>query len=129
MVPGSTLGLAFFLGQTTSPVSGAPGTVAFTLQIYDLHSYALLDSIVIPNVIGQPIQMVRWGASGIAFTTENGDFEGDNAPGLTYILSGSEISKPSAAARQKSAGAEHVRLTWKPGKTMRSTATGGEATE
>jgi hypothetical protein len=129
MVPDSTLGLAYFLGQTPSQGNGAPGTVAFTLQIYDLHSYALLDSIVIPNVIGQPIQMVRWGASGIAFTTENGDFEGNNAPGLTYILSGSEISKPSAAVRQKSAGAEHVRLTWKPGKTMQSGATGRQAAE
>jgi hypothetical protein len=73
--------------------------------------------------------MIRWGASGIAFTTENGDYEGNNAPGLTYILRGSEISTPSAAVRQKSVGAEHVRLTWKPRKPMRSTATGKQAIE
>jgi hypothetical protein len=127
MVPDSTLGLAYFLGQTPSQGNGAQGTIAFTLQIYDLHSFALLDSIVIPNVIGHPNQMIRWGASGIAFTTENGDFEGNNAPGLTYILNGSEISKPSAAVRQKSMGAEHVHLTWKPRQTMRATATGGKA--
>ena len=129
MVPDSTSGLAYFLGQTPSQVNGAEGTVAFTLQIYDLHSYALLDSIVIPNVIGHPNQMIRWGDSGIAFTTENGDYEGNNAPGLTYILRGSEISTPSAAVRQKSVGAEHVRLTWKPRKPMRSTATGKQAIE
>lgn len=131
MVPDSTLGLAYFLGQTPSQTASlSPGTEAFTLQIYDLHSYALLDSIVIPNVIGYPNQMIRWGASGIAFITESGDAEGNNAPGLTYILSGSEISSPTPSVRQKSMGAERVRLTWKPRKRMQGSArTSGQITK
>jgi hypothetical protein len=116
MVPDSTLGLAYFLGQTTSQIGGnyGQGTANYTLQIFNLKTYALLDTIVIPNVIGLPIQMVRWGASGLAFTTENGDYEGDNAPGLTYLLSGPEIASGNPAVRRPPAGTEHVRFTGKP---------------
>ena len=116
MVPDSTLGLAYFLGQTTTQIGGnyGEGTENYTLQIFNLKTYALLDTIVIPNVIGLPIQMIRWGASGLAFTTENGDYEGDNAPGLTYLLSGPEIASGNPAMRRPPAGTEHVRFTWKP---------------
>jgi hypothetical protein len=116
MVPDSTLGLAYFLGQTTSQIGGnyGQGTENYTLQIFNLKTYALLDSIVIPNVIGLPIQMILWGTSGLAFTTENGDYEGDNAPGLTYLLSGPEIASGNPAVRRPPAGTEHVRSTWKP---------------
>ena len=61
--------LAYFLGQTQSQV----GNADYTLQIYDLSAYALINSIVIPNVIGYPVQLVRWGAQGIAFVTTNGE--------------------------------------------------------
>jgi hypothetical protein len=62
MVPDSKLGRAYFLGQTPSETtSNAQTSTAFTLQIYDLRTRALLDSIVIPNVIGYPNQTVRLG--------------------------------------------------------------------
>jgi IPT/TIG domain len=113
VVTDSTLGLAYFLGQTPSQIGGnyGQGTVDYTLQIFNLKTYALLGSIVIPNIIGFPNQMVRWGAAGIAFTTENGDYAGNSAPGLTYLLSGPAIASP--AAQEKPAGAEHVQFTWK----------------
>jgi hypothetical protein len=116
MVPDSKLGRAYFLGQTPSQTAGnSESSIAFTLQIYDLKTKALLASIVIPNVIGYPNQMVRWGNSGIAFTTENGDYQGNNAPGLTYILSAPEISGPIPVAQQQSlVGAPLVHLTWQP---------------
>jgi hypothetical protein len=124
MVPDSTLGLAYFLGQTPSQVGGnyGQGTENFTLQIFDLKTYALLDSIVVPNVIGYPIQMVRWGAAGIAFTPENGDATGDNAPGLTYLLSGPEISRVSAAAQRTSTDVERVQFTWKSRRQKRKSS-------
>jgi hypothetical protein len=121
MVPDSTLGFAYFLGQTQSQVGGNYGqdNANYTLQIFDLKTYALLDSIVIPNVIGYPIQLVRWGASGIAFTTQNGDFEGTNAPGLTYILSGSRISRTGGSLQPVPANAERVQFTWKQRRRKR----------
>jgi hypothetical protein len=107
MAPDSALGLAYFLGQSASQVGeNGPGT-DYTLQIYNLTTYALVNSIVIPNVIGYPNQMIRWGASGIAFTTENGDYEGNNAPGMTYILSGPEISTTTPSVQRKSSERVH----------------------
>jgi hypothetical protein len=130
MVPDSKLGRAYFLGQTPSQIENENDTqnsAAFTLQIYNLKTRALLDSIVIPNVIGYPNQMVRWGNSGIAFTTENGDYLGNNAPGLTYILSAPEISGPIPAQQQSLEGAAPVRLTWQPRK--RGERTGGQVND
>jgi hypothetical protein len=112
MVPDSTLGLAFFLGQTQSQVDGnsGQGNADYTLQIYDLTTYTLINSIVIPNVIGYPSQLVRWGAQGIAFITDNGDNMGADAPGLTYILSGPEIVSTTPAIQR--APAQRVHFTW-----------------
>jgi IPT/TIG domain len=104
MVPDSSLGLAYFLGRSAS--SGGQG---YALQIYDLKTYALLNSIPIPNIIGFPIQMVRWGPSGIAFTT----VKGDSVPGLTYLLSGPALSSPNAAVKPGSKGIERVQFTWR----------------
>jgi len=108
MVPDSTLGLAYFLGQTQSQ----EGNADYTLQIYDLNTYALINSIVIPNVIGYPVQLVRWGPRGIAFVTNNGDNLGTDAPGLTYILSGPEIASTTPALQHTPA--DRVHFTWEP---------------
>jgi hypothetical protein len=107
MVPDSSLGLAYFLGQTADQAG-----IDYTLQVFDLKTYALLNSIVISNVVGVPFQMIRWGASGIAFTTFSKDLPGQNAPGLTYILSGPQISSPTASMKRKSMDAERVHFTW-----------------
>ena len=115
MVPDSTLGRAYFLGQTPNQNNYGQSFTSYTLQIFDLTHFTLLDSIVIPNVIGLPSQMVRWGASGIAFTTEGGNSQTANAPGMTYIISGPIIT--GAAGRQSVAPqTPHVQLTWHPGQ-------------
>jgi IPT/TIG domain len=107
MVPDSKLGRAFFLGQTPDQSS----TDSYTLQIFDLTKYTLLDSIVVPNVIGSPMQMVRWGTSGIAFTTASNDFYQPH--GMTYILSGTAISGAGPAGMTTpAANTERVRMTW-----------------
>jgi len=109
MVPDSKLGRAFFLGQTTDQLT----TDSYTLQIFDLTKYTLLDSVVIPNVIGTPMQMVRWGTSGIAFTTGSNDFYKPH--GMTYILSGTAISGAGPAVMTTpGANAQRVRMTWEP---------------
>jgi hypothetical protein len=92
MVPDSTLGRAYFLGQTPNQNNYGENSTSYTLQVFDLTHFTLLNSIVIPNVIGLPSQMVRWGTSGIAFTTEGGDSQTADAPGMTYIISGPLIT-------------------------------------
>lgn len=114
MVPDSKLGRAYFLGQTPNQfTTNNQPAISYTLQIYDLKTQVLLDSIVIPSVIGYPNQMIRWGSSGIAFLTENGDYEGNNAPGLLYILNAPQISGAApATSPQWLAVTPHVRQTW-----------------
>ena len=111
MVPDSTLGRAYFLGQTPNQNNYGQSFTSYTLQIFDLTHFTLLNSIIIPNVIGLPSQMVRWGASGIAFTTEGGNSQTANAPGMTYIISGPIIT--GAAGRQSVA--RRLRMYNSPG--------------
>ena len=112
MVPDSTLGLAYFLGQTQSQVggNGGQGNADYTLQIYDLHTYALINSIVIPNVIGYPRQLVRWGPQGIAFITDNGDNMGTDAPAFDLIFSAGPIRERHSCRTTdaSAAGAFHL---------------------
>jgi hypothetical protein len=127
MVPDSKMGLAYFLGQTPSQIGGNYGqdTADYTLQIYDLKTYALLNSIVIPNIIGLPTHLVRWGASGIAFTTIDGDPTRANAPGLTYLLSGAALSPTGSAMKHTPLNAERVQFTWLPRLHHRQSAATG----
>ncbi len=122
MVPDATLGLAYFLGQTQSQIDGnyGQGNADYTLQIYNLKTYALINSIVIPNVIGYPSQLVRWGAQGIAFITNNSDSMGTDAPGLTYILSGPEIASTTPAIQRTPV--QRVHFTWQARMHKRRTA-------
>ncbi|HEY4678380.1 MAG TPA: hypothetical protein VIJ01_14535, partial [Candidatus Angelobacter sp.] len=67
MVPDSSLGKAFFLTQTQNA-----GQTTVTLQSFNLTSFALLNSITIPNLKGTVQGLVRWGQNGLAFNTNQG---------------------------------------------------------
>jgi hypothetical protein len=67
MIPDSSVGKAFFLSQTQN---AGPTTV--TLQSFNLTSFALLNSITIPNLNGTVQTLVRWGSNGLAFSTSKG---------------------------------------------------------
>jgi hypothetical protein len=108
VAPDSKLGRAFFLGQTSDQGYGT-----YTLQVFDIRNFELIKSIVIPDVIGLPARLVRWGDSGLAFVTCCGSVSGNNAPGLVYVLSGPAISGP-ASTTTTPAATEHVHLRWKP---------------
>jgi trimeric autotransporter adhesin len=82
MVPDSGLNRAFVLQSGST--SGS-----YVLDIFDLGQQTYLNSITIPNVLGSPTQLVRWGTQGIAFLT---DTYGGAGPGMLYILQGSDIS-------------------------------------
>ena len=89
VVTDSTLGRAFVLTASGQNNSG-DGATSYTLDIFDLNTQALLNSIVIPDVLGTPMRMTRWGANGIAFVTI-GQPTTTSSPGVLYVLQGSSI--------------------------------------
>ncbi len=68
MVPDSTLNSAFFFGQTPSQA----GSTSFTIESFNLTTFAPISEITIANVQGYPLQFIRWGASGLAFNDDAG---------------------------------------------------------
>lgn len=110
-VPDSSLNQVFILGQTSSQTN----TSNFTIQSFDQKTFQLLSSLTIPNVVGTPTAFIRWGTSGLAFTTIVGDplFSMNLGPGYLYVVSGGFV-KPSSAAKSAAMSplTEHVRLTW-----------------
>jgi hypothetical protein len=93
VVTDSTLKRAFVLTSSTSNISNnsGQGATSYTLNIYDLNTLGLLNSIVIPDVLGYPTRMARWGSNGLAFVTNSQLYTAGSA-GVLYILQGSGIS-------------------------------------
>jgi hypothetical protein len=88
VVTDSTLKRAFALTSTGTSFPGQPGS--YTLDIFDLNSQTLLNSIVIPSVLGYPTRMARWGTNGLVFVTNIQPTT--TGPAVLYILQGSSIS-------------------------------------
>lgn len=101
MIPDSTLNRAFFLGQTQFQ----SGTTNFTIESFDLTTFAPIAEIVVPNVQGYPLHFIRWGASGLAFNDDAGDVYILNSPFVT--TDGAQVVTPrrylSPVAKTKSA--------------------------
>lgn len=87
----STLKRAFVLSASTNPPGNGQGASSYTLQIFDLNTLALLNSIVIPDVLGYPETMTRWGANGLVIGTI-GQSGVSGSVGALYVLQGSSIS-------------------------------------
>jgi trimeric autotransporter adhesin len=79
MVPDSTLNSAFFLGQTQAQ----SGTTNFTIESFDLTTLAATAEITVPNVRGNPLHFIRWGANGLAFHDDAGYVYVLNSPFVT----------------------------------------------
>lgn len=91
LVPDDTLKRIFILTNTSGNSGSGQGAISYTLNVYDLNTYALLNSITIPDVLGAPMQMARWGSNGIVFVTTGTNYT-TVSPGTLYILQGSAIS-------------------------------------
>lgn len=87
-----TLGMAWVVGQPT----GDPNH-DYVLEAFDLRTYALLGSIIVPNVAGTPVKLIRWGSNGLAFLT-SGAGSAQQGDGV-YLISGDFITKPSVQIR------------------------------
>lgn len=89
----SALKRAFVLtsSNTAGINNSGQGANSYTLNIYDLNTQALLKTIAIPDVLGAPWRMVRWGTNGLVFVTSNWPSDGTTV-GALYILQGNDIS-------------------------------------
>jgi len=65
MAPDSNLNLGFFAVQT--------GSSSVTIYSFNLSTLAPISSIIISNVAGNPLRLIRWGQSGLAFNTDAGE--------------------------------------------------------
>lgn len=83
MIPDSSLNSAFFLGQTQSQGQ----STNYTIEMFDLTTFAPLAEITVSGVQGTPVHFIRWGANGLAFN--------DDA-GYVYILN-SPFATPDGA--------------------------------
>lgn len=68
MVPDPSTNAAYFLGQTAFQF----GTTNATIAAFDLTTLSPLSQIVIPNVQGNPLHLIRWGSTGLAFNDDAG---------------------------------------------------------
>jgi hypothetical protein len=98
MVPDSTLNRAFFFGQ----IEGQPAT-SFVIESFNLTTLAPIDEIVIPNVQGNPLRFIRWGASGLAFN--------DDA-GFVYIVNSSFVSGDNSRTKKYCYNLAPVHRNW-----------------
>lgn len=115
-LPDSALDVVFFLGQTAAQV----GTSNFTVESFDQQKFTSIASITVPNVVGTPTDLIRWGTNGLAFATRVGaptDFY-RVGPGQLYVISGDFVTAAAEASSSKrSRPAENVRRTWDSSKS------------
>jgi len=83
----SALNRAFYL---TAP--GFSGTQTLTLRVYDTQTFVLVGTLDIPNVVGAPTRIVRWGSNGLAFCSNSGQLY---IIQTTLVSSGDPIPTPT----------------------------------
>lgn len=66
MVPDSTIGNAYFVGQSVSQFL----TVAYTAESFNLTKFTPVAQLPLYQVEGLPQHIVRWGTNGLAFSTK-----------------------------------------------------------
>lgn len=83
----SAINRAFYL---TAP--GFSGTQTLNLRVYDTQTFVPVGTLDIPNVVGAPTRMVRWGSNGLAFCTNSGQLF---IIQTTLVSSGDPIPTPT----------------------------------
>ena len=102
----------FILGQTDAQAN----TNNFTIESFDEKAYTLVSSITVENLLGSPIQLVRWGSSGLAILTIN---YGSGSPGMLYLLQDTTfVSDAQMGVSGLSKPQELVQRRWKRITTM-----------
>jgi hypothetical protein len=109
VAPDSSLNRVFILGQTAAQANSSN----FTIESFDQKGFTLVSSITLSNLSGSPIQLVRWGASGLALLTIGGFADVyANALGMLYLINDPNFVSSSAPAAQV-ANQELVKQRWR----------------
>jgi hypothetical protein len=87
VAPDSSLDRVFILGQTTAQAN----TNNFTIQSFDQTGFTPVSSITVSNLSGSPIEMVRWGTSGLAVLTTGGIGVFEDGFGMLYLIDDSQF--------------------------------------
>jgi hypothetical protein len=107
VAPDSSLDRVFILGQTAAQAN----TNNFTLDSFDEKAYTIVSSITLENLLGSPIELVRWGTAGLAVLTINED---GGPPGMLYLVQDTTfVSNVQTAVSHLSMPQELVQLRWK----------------
>lgn len=108
VAPDSSLNRVFILGQTAAQA----GTSNFTIDSFDEKAFTVVSSITLENLLGSPIQLVRWGTSGLAVLTMN---QGSGTQGMLYLIQDATfVSSAQKAVSPSSKPQELVQRRWKP---------------
>ena len=110
VLPVSSLNRVFIIGQTAAQAN----TTSFTIESFDQETYTPVSSITLQNLLGYPIALERWGASGLALLTLNHTGGGwGGSFGMLYLIQDSNFVS-SAPAVKASINRERVQQRWKP---------------
>jgi trimeric autotransporter adhesin len=90
--PDTANNVVFFLGQTTTQFNVGSGV---TVLAFNATTYQLLATLPVNGISGFPIDFVRWGNAGLAFTMMPNWHNVPIQSGPIYLLDGSFVS-PSA---------------------------------
>jgi hypothetical protein len=102
MAPDGKLGYAYFLLQAPSQAN----TSNYTMEAFDINHFTPAGSIVVSNLVGTPVKLIRWGNNGLAVLTQTIKNCQSNSPtGLcnlvepgweVYLISGTFITSPAS---------------------------------
>lgn len=108
VAPDSSLNRVFILGQTAAQA----GTSNFTIESFDEKAYTLASSITLQNLLGSPIELARWGTSGLAVLTMNQG--GSGSQGMLYLVQDTTfVSNAQEVVSSLSRPQELVQRRWK----------------
>src|SRR5690242_11797330 len=81
------LGRVFFV----STVQPQIGPADFLVEVFDQTKFTKIGTLIIPNAVGTPQYMVRWGQSGLAFVTSTLNSASPSG-GMLYNLDGAFVN-------------------------------------
>lgn len=107
VAPDSTLNSVFILGQIASQAN----TSNYTIDAFNESAYTPISSITLTNLLGTPIELVRWGTSGLAVLTAN---QNDGPAGMLYLIQDPNfVTNAQAAVSRSFPPQELVQRRWK----------------
>jgi IPT/TIG domain len=96
VAPDSSLNRTFILSQTAAQAN----TNSYTIVSFNQKTFAYISSITLNNLSGSPVEMVRWGTSGLAILTSGGDEDVyANGLGMLYLVQDSSFVSATAPAQ------------------------------